>query len=171
MTDYALAVEYLMGVAEYGSAETYDLLVSTWRDERPVPSEHDLEGAWLHVYKDLTKDKVNAIRDLRWYAPTIEYPEGSGHYFDSDHEGKAYSLINDATNKYIEDGITDLPQPWWDTDNVERLYTVIELRGLRDAIATRVLTVQVEARTVKANIESAPDIATIDQIYNDYVNG
>lgn len=46
MTDYAIAVERLLGVAEYGSAATYAELVRTWRDARPIPSEADLQAAW-----------------------------------------------------------------------------------------------------------------------------
>ena len=47
--DYALAVEALYGVAEYGKAETYADLVRTWRDIRPLPSQEALRAAWRGV--------------------------------------------------------------------------------------------------------------------------
>ena len=44
--DYALAVERLYGVAEYGKAHTYEELVRTWRDPRSIPSREELEAAY-----------------------------------------------------------------------------------------------------------------------------
>jgi hypothetical protein len=47
--DIALCVEKLMGVAEYGTATTYEDLVRTWRDERPPPTLEQLEAVWPAV--------------------------------------------------------------------------------------------------------------------------
>lgn len=44
--DLALAVEYLMGEADYRSAATYEALAATWRDARPLPTEAALRAAW-----------------------------------------------------------------------------------------------------------------------------
>jgi hypothetical protein len=45
--DYAIAVEHLMGSGvDYGVADTYADLVSTWRDDRPIPTHAELEAAW-----------------------------------------------------------------------------------------------------------------------------
>lgn len=48
-TDYALAVERVLGVVEYGSASTYEALVNSWRDVRPIPSQPVLDAAWVQI--------------------------------------------------------------------------------------------------------------------------
>lgn len=47
--DVGIAVEHLLGVAEYGSASDYAALVRTWRDPRPLPTLQALEAAWQEV--------------------------------------------------------------------------------------------------------------------------
>ncbi len=45
--DIAIAVELLLGVGvDYGSASTYQALVASWRDVRPIPTKAALQAAW-----------------------------------------------------------------------------------------------------------------------------
>jgi hypothetical protein len=44
--DIALAVEQVLGIAEYGTAATYAELQRTWRDRRPIPTLSQLQAAW-----------------------------------------------------------------------------------------------------------------------------
>lgn len=67
--DYAIAVEQLMGVAEYGSAKTYADLVRTWRDDRPVPTEAELDTSWqayltLQQAEEDSQQEHRAIRNI-----------------------------------------------------------------------------------------------------------
>lgn len=59
--DIALCVERLMGVADYGSADTYKHLVQTWRDQRPVPTEAELIAIWPTIEVEL--DAEDAERE------------------------------------------------------------------------------------------------------------
>lgn len=41
-----LAIEHLMGLADYRDGSTYEALVRTWRDSRDLPTEQALQDAW-----------------------------------------------------------------------------------------------------------------------------
>jgi len=165
MTDYALAIEYLMGVAKYRCAENYDILKQTWEDERPIPSKSALDSAWINVYKNIKNDSINKIREERKYKDNIGY---DGYIYNSDEA--SYRLIADAVNIYSNDGITELPQAWWDINNVDTLTTLSSLKGLANTIATRTQTVMVMARSAKTEITNANTIEEIDSIYNNYIS-
>ncbi len=47
--DIALAVEEIYPGADYRRADSYEALVRTWKDERPVPTEEELQAAWEQV--------------------------------------------------------------------------------------------------------------------------
>ncbi len=47
--DIALAVEALLGVAEYGGAHTYEQLRQTWRDRRPLPTPEEIMQGWAQA--------------------------------------------------------------------------------------------------------------------------
>ncbi len=47
--DIALAVEEIYPAADYRRSETYEALVRTWKDERPVPTKEELDVAWEQV--------------------------------------------------------------------------------------------------------------------------
>lgn len=71
-TDYAIAVERLLGVGRcFGTATTYQQLVNTWCDALSVPSQQALDAAWasyqaeqtaLQIFKDYAAPYVNNIR-------------------------------------------------------------------------------------------------------------
>jgi hypothetical protein len=49
MMDIAAAVEYLLPNAHYRRAATYEQLVETWSDPRPIPTRQELEAAWAQI--------------------------------------------------------------------------------------------------------------------------
>jgi len=59
--DIGLAVEKLLGVAEYGTDTTYADLQRTWRDARPIPKLALLEAAWeTYLSAQAKKEERNA---------------------------------------------------------------------------------------------------------------
>lgn len=60
MTDFAIAVEYLLPGSEYGSARNYGQLVATWRDARPVPSMQALVDAEPLALAALKDNQINS---------------------------------------------------------------------------------------------------------------
>jgi len=63
--DIALVLDKLRTGAKWRMADSYDNLVATWEDETPIPSEAELEVAWLEIAKDKKKEKINLIRDSK----------------------------------------------------------------------------------------------------------
>lgn len=70
--DYALAIEYVLPDAKYRSAKTYERLVRTWEDNRPVPARAVLDAAWLEIseqeeaptLEDVVKSLENRVTAL-----------------------------------------------------------------------------------------------------------
>ena len=58
--DIARAVEEIHENADYRRADTYQNLVETWRDKRPVPTEQELAVAWVVV---LEQDVAKALKN------------------------------------------------------------------------------------------------------------
>jgi hypothetical protein len=165
-TDYGLVVEYLLGVAEYGSCGTYQQLVDTWQDPRPIPSEQEITDAWIIVYKAVIKESILEIRNTRKFPETIDY---SSYTFNSSEA--SCELIANEINRCTRKSLTNLENTWWDNDNVDRLTTLAELEGLEDAIVTRLINTMNVAKTAQVDVDNASTIQAIDTIYAAYVAG
>ncbi|MCB9460442.1 MAG: hypothetical protein H6670_12390 [Anaerolineaceae bacterium] len=50
--DLALAVEAIYANAQFRRADSYPALVSTWADERPVPTLEELEASWQAILEE-----------------------------------------------------------------------------------------------------------------------
>lgn len=64
--DIALAVEKLLGVADYGTATTYADLQRTWRDARPIPTMEQLESSW-----EIVGNNINIMQQITQLESTI----------------------------------------------------------------------------------------------------
>ncbi len=62
LVDIALAVEALLGVAEYGGARTYEQLRQTWRDRRPLPTPEEIMQGWAQVRARRKNDVPPAVQ-------------------------------------------------------------------------------------------------------------
>lgn len=60
MMDIPRAVEQIYEDADFRRADTYQNLVETWRDKRPVPTEQELATAWVQV---LEQDVMEAMKN------------------------------------------------------------------------------------------------------------
>jgi hypothetical protein len=154
------------GTAQYKRSNTYAELVQNWEDINPVPTEQEMETEWINIYKELKKDSISVIREERKYAPTIDY---AGYTFNTTES--FCTLISSEINRCSRKSLTNLEHAWWDSSNVDRLTTLVELEGLEDAITTRVISVMADARTAQVDIDAASTIAAIDTIYDAYVAG
>ena len=64
--DIALAVEEIYPAADWRRCDDYETLVRTWHDERPVPTEGELEEAWEQVqYRLADEDDEKQITDMK----------------------------------------------------------------------------------------------------------
>lgn len=61
--DLALAVEQLLPSALYHQFDTYEHLVATWFDPRPIPTEQALQTAWNAYLADKAQKDILAAGD------------------------------------------------------------------------------------------------------------
>lgn len=60
---YSLAVARLLPDALYSQFDTYDNLVRTWYDLRPVPTEAELQQAWAEIEAEHETEATNTVND------------------------------------------------------------------------------------------------------------
>ena len=66
--DITMTIENLVPAANYGRSATYQELQDTWRDQRRIPTEQQIQNAWDSTVKE--EVRLNDVDDKR----LIEYP-------------------------------------------------------------------------------------------------
>jgi len=160
MMDIALVLDKLRPGAKWRMADSYDNLVATWEDETSIPSEDELEAAWLEIAKDKKKEKINLIRDSKEQSTF----SCDGNIYDAD--SVSVQRISIAVQNAFTAKITDTPfeLEWTLADNTTVTLDADGMLGVSQALAVHSATVHSIARQLKEAVDAAATTEELEAI-------